>query len=116
MRYFQTDRKVEMDRTWRASIGAFALKYDPEQPRDEIGRWTDGNDASAQESPASGSTDFSAARRRPGSESECWSQYTIDMLRCGAELRPATREICRAQAMERLAACRSGRPIPPLSY
>lgn len=112
MRYRQADPKAETEKTWRAFVGAFARKYDPDQPRDEFGRWSDGNGESSSTREA---TDFSAARRGQ-SESVCWSQYTIDLLRCGSELRSAARAICRGQAMERYSACISGRTIPPLSF
>lgn len=110
---YQTDPKVKAENAWYRFIRAFEHKFDPDQPRDEFGRWT--NRPSTNETPLSDSTDFSAIRRGQ-SESVCWAQYTIDLLRCGSELRPAAREICRGQAMERYAACRSGRSIPPLSF
>lgn len=110
---YRADPKTKAENAWYRFIRAFEHKFDPDQPRDEFGRWTDG--PLTNETPLSGSTDFSAIRRGQ-SESVCWSQYTIDLLRCGSELRPAARAICRAQAMERYSACISGRPIPPLSF
>ena len=96
---------------FRKFMRALRLKFDPDQPREEIGRWTDASDAADGET----STDFSAARRGQ-SESVCWAQYSLDMLRCDEVLRAPQRAACRAQAMERYAACRSGRPIPALIF
>ncbi len=101
---------VKMELKFRRFMRALDTKFDPDQPRDEIGRWTDGSSATTGEA-----TDFGAARRGQ-SEAVCWSQYTVDMLRCHSELRAAARAICSGQAMERYAACRSGRPIPPLGF
>lgn len=109
--------RAKADNAFEKFVRAYRVKFDPDQPRDELGQWTAGN-AGANVGSTVGSsimTDFSAARRGQ-SEAVCWSQYTIDLLRCGSELRPAAREICRGQAMERYAACRSGRPIPPLIF
>lgn len=92
-------------------VRALRVKFDPDQPRDEQGRWTD---SAAANSP-SGATDFSSVGRGL-SEAECSLQYNVDMLRCQAEVRAWARAVCRSQAMERYAACRSGRPIPPLSF
>jgi hypothetical protein len=101
---------VKAEIKFRKLMRMLDAKFDPDQPRDELGRWTD-IDASQNNEV----TDFSAARRGQ-SEAVCWSQYTVDMLRCQSELRAAARAICSSQAMERYAACRSGRPIPPLSF
>jgi hypothetical protein len=101
---------VNVELKFRKLMRMLDAKFDPDQPRDELGRWTDATVSQTDEI-----TDFSAARRGQ-SEAVCWSQYTIDLLRCQSELRAATREICRSQAMERYSACRSGRPIPPLSF
>ena len=102
---------IKSELKFRKFMHAFSLKFDPNQPRDEIGRWTDSEDQSGQAT----STDISAARRGQ-SESVCWAQYGLDMLRCDAVLRAPQRAACRAQAMERYAACRSGRPIPALIF
>lgn len=102
-------------------LRALRVKFDPNQPRDERGRWTDGaaandlSDAINLGSVASGATDFSSVGRER-SESDCWLRYQVDMLRCQAEVRAPARAVCRSQAMERYAACRSGRPIPLLSF
>jgi hypothetical protein len=101
---------VNAEMKFRKLMRMLDAKFDPDQPRDELGRWTD-----AGASAGSDTTDFSAARRGQ-SEAICWSQYTVDMLRCQSELRASARAICSSQAMERYAACRSGRPIPPLSF
>ena len=102
---------IKSELKFRKFMRALRLKFDPDQPRDEIGRWTDAGDGSDQAT----STDISAARRGQ-SESVCWAQYSLDMLRCDEVLRAPQRAVCRAQAMERYAACRSGRPIPPLIF
>jgi hypothetical protein len=43
---------------------------------------------------------------------ECSEQYEEDLIIC----RQAKSRACYAQAMERLAACNAGRPIPPLLF
>lgn len=102
---------IKSELKFRKFMRALSRKFDPDQPRDEIGRWTDASDGSDHET----STDISAARRGQ-SESVCWTQYSLDMVRCDAVLRAPQRAACRAQAMERYAACRSGRPIPALIF
>lgn len=87
------------------------VKFDPDQPRDDQGRWTDG----AQLQNVITATDFSLVGVRR-SEAECWLKYQVDMLRCQAEVRTPARAVCRSQAMERYAACLTDRPIPPLSF
>lgn len=112
---------LRADITFARLLRALRVKFDPDQPRDERGRWTDGAAASDlsgainSNSVASGATDFSSVGRGR-SESDCWLRYNVDMLRCQAEVRAPARAVCRSQAMERYAACRSGRPIPPLSF
>ena len=101
---------VKAELKFRKMMRGLNAKFDPDQPRDEIGRWSDSGGSANNEI-----TDFSAALRGQ-SEAVCWSQYTVDMLRCQSELRAAARAICSSQAMERYAACRSGRLIPPLSF
>ena len=52
----------------------------------------------------------------PQSAAYCWNQMQIDMLYC-ASLRPsAIVAACRAQAMERYAACLTGKRMPPLPF
>lgn len=93
--------------------------FKPDQPRvpagsSEGGRWTSGSDGAAVGRSLPDS--FSSARRRGRSIAYCLSQLTIDNLLCGS-LEPASvRAACRSQAMERYAACISGRPIPPLPF
>ena len=102
---------VKYELTFRKMMRALQVKFDRYQPRDEIGRWTRAvNHRSGQTS-----TDISSARRGQ-SEAVCWAQYSFDMLKCDSVLRAPQRAACRAQAMERYAACRSGRPIPPLNF
>jgi hypothetical protein len=121
---FLNDLRCELaslryDLAFAKFVDALRIKFNPDQPRDERGRWTDnaaaGNLSSAAASIASGATDFSSIGRGL-SESECELRYKVDMLRCQAETRAPARAVCRSQAMERYAACRSGRPIPPLSF
>lgn len=112
---------LRADITFARLLRALRVKFDPDQPRDERGRWTDG--AAANDlggainlgSATSAATDFSSVGRGL-SESDCWLRYEVDMLRCQAEVRAPARAVCRSQAMERYAACRSGRSIPPLSF
>jgi hypothetical protein len=112
-------RRVRPDYYWlRFGLAAakrnYARKYDPDQPRvpagnPDGGQWTNGGGSAGQ------TTDFSGARRKR-SEAYCWNQMQIDMLLC-ASLHPASRvAACRGQAMERYAACLTGKPIPPLPF
>lgn len=102
---------LRADVSFARLLHSLNVKFDPDQPRDEQGRWTDSTGANNQ----SGATDFSSVGRGL-SEAECGLRYNVDMLRCQAEVRAPARAVCRSQAMERYAACRSGRPIPPLSF
>lgn len=97
-------------------------KYDPNQPRDDHGRWTDadGGQPADEMDEANVAPDlpdsFSAARRRGRSPAFCMSQFTIDNLLCSTVEPASRRAVCRGQAAERLANCIAGRQIPPLSY
>lgn len=63
---------VKYELTFRKMMRALQVKFDPDQPRDEIGRWTGaGNDPSGQTS-----TDISSARRGQ-SEAVCWATVLI---------------------------------------
>jgi len=90
--------------------------FNPSQPRvpagnPDGGQWTD---VTEDEGPTDGSLEsFSAARRRGRSVAYCMAQYAVDSLLCNS-IEQSQRRACWAQAAERLAACLSGRPIPPL--
>ena len=85
-----------------------ARKYDPDQPRDDRGRWVDAG-GNPMES-------FAAARRRGRSVAYCMAQYAVDGLMCNS-VKPASRAAaCWKQAGERLGNCIAGRPIPPLNF
>ncbi len=96
-------------------------KYDPNQPRVPAGRssggqWTDGADNEALSDDASGMETFGAARRTGRSVAYCMTQYAVDGLLCRSLEPPSRRASCWGQAAERLSACLSRRPIPPLNY
>jgi hypothetical protein len=52
------------------------------------------------------------AARKKINEAECLAQYKSDVFHCNM----VGLSQCYAQAMERLAACLAGRPIPPFNY
>jgi hypothetical protein len=95
---------VHRDRLFQKFMRALAAKFDPSQPRDEIGRWT-----SAGTAEAAASVTQIAAR---GTIAECEAQYQKDSAICRI-VRTAT---CWKQAMARRAACVSGYPLPPLNF
>lgn len=99
---------------WKRAVREFyARKFDPDQPRDDHGRWVDtgGSGSAADES----SPHVMAAGAKQ-SAAYCWNQMQIDMLLCSS-LRPTSVvAACRAQANERYAACLTGKPIPPLPF
>lgn len=100
----------------RAAIKA---GFNPDQPRDEQGRWADGSGVAADNTPGdnglSGEAYLLPAAGKQ-SAAYCWNQMQIDMLLCGS-LQPASRRaICRGQANQRYGACIAGTQIPPLSY
>lgn len=78
--------------------------FDPDQPRDEFGMWSDGGGFAT---PAS--REFAMGR---GNTAECDLQYNRDKLICNLVKTP----LCWAQAMERYSACLSGRQIPLLRF
>jgi hypothetical protein len=91
---------VKAEVKWRKFIRlAIKAGFDPDQPRDELGRWTNG-----------GADSFETAAR--GNEAECDAQYKRDTLICNMIRTP----LCWEQAMERYQACLSGRLIPPLRF
>ena len=87
----------------------FARKggYNEEQPRDELGRWTDDGSLA---------TDLSAVRvsraKRAALEAYCLAQYAKDTYHCTK----ARSRACHEQAALRYSNCLTGRPIPPLNY
>ena len=94
-----------------------ARKYDPDQPRDDHGRWVDTERDENHTSDETGDlpVSFAAARRRGRSMAFCMSQYAVDGLMCNSVERSRQRA-CWAQAAERLGNCLRGRPIPPLNF
>ena len=101
----------------RTIVDYYARKYNPNQPRvpagsREGGQWApDGTGRSANPLES-----FAAAAKRGQSIRYCMAQYAIDSLLCSTVAPASRRAVCRGQAAERLAACLSGRPFPPLSY
>jgi hypothetical protein len=111
IRISDLDRKIA-DLRYKVSAFRFLTllrKFDPEQPRDEQGRWTDEADVTGSTG-ASNPLDAFAAMR--GSEAECEAQYERDSLIC----RLVQTMSCWQQAMARRAACVAGSPIPPLIW
>jgi hypothetical protein len=88
-----------------------ARKYDPDQPRDDHGRWIDaGGAGTANRTEVPSSTVLAA--RRGVNEAECDAQYKLDTFKCNLVRTP----LCWASANERYAACLSGRSIPQLRF
>ena len=88
-----------------------ARKYDPDQPRDDHGRWVDaGGAGTANRNEVLSSTVLAA--RRGVSEVECDAQYKLDTFKCNLVRTP----LCWESANERYAACLSSRPIPQLRF
>ena len=86
------------------------FKFNPDQLRDERGRWT--GDTEDELDWPSDSLVLTAARGRRGLEAECKAQYDRDIFQCNMVGLPA----CYNQAMVRQNACLRGQPIPPLNY
>jgi hypothetical protein len=97
-----------------------ARKYDPNQPRvpagnPDGGQWTGGG-ADSQDGDDLQPANYLLAPAGAQSAAYCWNQLTIDNLYCGA-LRPSSVvAACRSQAMQRYAACLTGKSIPPLPF
>ncbi len=94
----------------RYKVSAFRFstllrKFDPEQPRDEQGRWTDGTGTAATLNPLNAFASF-------GNSAACNAQYSKDLFQCKMTGNPQ----CYAQAMVRFVACENGGQIPPLNY
>ena len=107
---------------WKRA-NATKANFNPNQLRDEQGRWVDSIDSQPRASESVGNAvndtaleSFAAASRRGRSAAFCLAQYAIDSLLCNS-VKPASRaRACWAQAAERLGNCINGRPIPPLNY
>ena len=93
MRYEVSAIRAELK--FRRLIRAIRAGFNPDQPRDDDGRWT-----------ATGADQIDIAAR--GNEAECDLQYKQDTVICNLVRTP----LCWAQAAERYAACLSGRRIP----
>jgi hypothetical protein len=97
----------------RAVHQYYARKFDPNQPRDDHGRWVDagGGNVTAGKTPPQ--ILVAGAKQ---SAAYCWNQMQIDMLLCSSSRSTSIVAACRAQANERYSACLTGRPIPPLPF
>lgn len=83
--------------SFRRFVRAFDAKFNPDQPRDELGRWTGAEMVAAN----------NASR-----EAECEAQYARDTFICNALRLRSYWE----RAAERYAACLRGRSIPALRF
>jgi hypothetical protein len=106
----------ESARRFGQLIGA---KYDPNQPRDDHGRWTDGGDSQAGNADdiENAITDqrplINVARRiSTALEARCLDQYARDTFHCTM----VGLRACHAQAALRYSNCLRELPIPPLNY
>lgn len=117
---FARKRVADMDvkfADFRFEVAHYSLmtllqKYDPDQPRDDQGRWTDGSASDATNANSSGS-EFGFSRFASYSNiAACNAQYRKDLFQCKMVGLPQ----CYAQAMVRLVACENGSQIPPLNY
>lgn len=98
------------DLKFRKMMHAFKSGFDPDQPRDEQGQWTNaGPDTGASNGEQSPSGSFLASY---SNMAECNFQYKRDLFQC----KMVGLSTCYAQAMVRLVACERGNPIPPLHY
>ncbi len=101
------ERAVAVDRLLR--------KYSPNQPRIPAGnsgggQWT-GEGGANGAAPNNNSVQLAAQ-----SVQFCNNQLIIDNLKCNSVQPAWYRAACRSQAMERYAACLTGRPLPPLPF
>lgn len=106
---------------WKRACARKA-NFNPDQPRDYSGRWTNSGGARR----TSGTTgeglydrpleSFAAARRRGRSVAYCMTQYAVDGLMCNSVEPASRRAACWKQATERLGNCLAGREIPPLIF
>jgi hypothetical protein len=90
---------IRVELKFRKFIRALEAKFDPDQPRDDDGRWT-----------VTGTGQVDLAAR--GNEAECDLQYKRDTVICNLVRTP----LCWTQAAERYAACLAGRHIPQLRF
>jgi hypothetical protein len=80
--------------------------FDPSQPRDEQGRWTETGATSGDES-------FEiAVRKIPAYEAACTAQYAKDTFHCTM----VGSRACHTQAALRYGNCLARKPVPPLNY
>lgn len=115
---------LNSDIKFRKFMRAYRAKFDPDQPRDARGRWT--NDGSRLVDDGGSDPEFNggegngismlspfrssqAAMRR---RDECDLQYQQDVFQC----KMVGLSQCYAQAMVRRIACERGQLIPPLFY
>ena len=104
--------------------------FNPDEPRapagnPDGGQWTVGGAGFSpggagitprhSNSPARRPAPYQMAARGKQSAAYCWNQMQIDMLYCATRPAPIN-AACRAQAMERYAACLTGKPLPPLPF
>jgi hypothetical protein len=103
------------------ALGGRKAGFNPDQPRDDRGRWTDaGSSPGAGEGPSSreghsSRESFAAARRRGRSLAFCTAQYAADGLICRT-VAPSQRRACWAQANLRWSNCLVGRRVPDLNF
>ena len=115
---------IRAELKFRKFMRALKAAFNPDQPRDENGRWTDGestsreagsdaaaNSAGGDRRDAKTPLDIIAARRQ-FSLAECEAQYRLDTFHCTMVGLPS----CHRQAAQRYAACLGGTQIPPLNY
>jgi hypothetical protein len=116
---------IRAELKFRKFMRALKAAFNPDQPRDQDGRWTDsgstspkaGSDAAAdsvsddREGARTTPLDIIAARRQ-FSLAECEAQYRRDTFHCTMVGLPS----CHRQAAQRYAACLGGTQIPPLNY
>jgi len=95
---------IRADLKFARLTAALKAGFNPDQARDERGRWSDGGATSAE----SANNRFAAR----GNEAECEAQYKLDSAIC----RLVQTNLCWRQAMARRAACISGYPLPPLNF
>ncbi len=97
---------VHADLKFRKLMHAFKGGFDPDQLRDEQGRWTNTDGAESE------SDENVPQLASYSSSAECNAQYKRDIFQC----KMVGLSTCYAQAMVRLVACQQGNPIPPLHY
>lgn len=95
---------IRADLRFARLMAALKAGFNPEQVRDELGRWSDGGATSSE------NADNRFAAR--GNEAECEAQYKLNSVIC----RLVQTNLCWRQAMARRAACISGYPLPPLNF